>query len=113
MAVEKVAIRFDEDALTLGDLEDFEEIVGAPLHEALRPKTQRDEDGEIVRDEKGRPVQEVQMSTKALKALVFIVLRNERPDFTLDDARKIRVSALEMVESESEGNDSGQDAEAA
>lgn len=108
MSVEKIAIRFDEDNLTIGDLEDFEDAVGVGLFEALSPKTVMGPDGKAERDEKGRPVKEVSLTAKALKALVWIVLRGERPGFSLDDARNIKVTALEMVESpdaDAEGND--------
>jgi hypothetical protein len=97
MAVEKINIRFDEDELTLGDLEDFEDTVGVPLFEALKPKPVLDEDGNKVTDEKGRPQMGVELSAKALKGLVWIVLRQERPGFTLEDARNVKVAALEIV----------------
>lgn len=105
---EKIAIRFDEDNLTLGDLEDFEDVTGVGMFDALKPVTVRDAEGAIVRDDDGRPVQEVSLTAKALKALVWIVLRSERPGFTLDDARNIKVTEFELVGSdddESEGND--------
>lgn len=106
--MEKVNIKFDEDALTLGDLEDFEDVTGVELFEALKPVPVKDEDGKPVRDEKGRPVQSVQLSAKSLKALVWIVLRAERPGFSLDDARNIKVAALEITDSGDEGNDVGE-----
>lgn len=111
--MEKVNIKFDEDNLTLGDLEDFEDATGVELFDALKPVTVKDDDGKPVRDEKGRPVQEVQLSAKSLKALVWIVLRAERPGFSLDDARNIKVAALEIVDAgdESEGNDGGESVE--
>lgn len=111
MSVEKINIRFDEDNLTLGDLEDFEDAAGVPLFDALKPVPTFDDEGEKVRDEKGRPVMEVKMSAKTLKALVWIVLRAEREGFTLDDARNVKVAALEMVGDESgegQGNDDGE-----
>lgn len=112
MAVEKIEIRFNEDDLTIGDLEDFETVAGASLFDALKPVPVRDEEGNVVKDEKGRPVAETQLSAVALKALVWIVLRQERPGFTLDDARNIKVTALELVTSDDDadaaGNDAGQ-----
>ena len=107
--MEKVTIKFDEDNLTLGDLEDFEDTVGVGLFEALKPVTVIGEDGKPERDEKGAPVQEVNLTAKALKALVWIVLRAERPNFTLEDARNVKVTALEIVAKDEDEADSGND----
>jgi hypothetical protein len=107
---ETVALRIDPDVLTIGDLEDFEDVVGVPLYDALKPKAVY-EDGQKVLDEKGRPLLETQISTKALKALIWITQRIENAEFTLDDARRVRVSALELVGADDEeGNDDGQSA---
>lgn len=107
MAAEKVVLKVDPDALTIGDLEDFEDVVGASLFDALQPVPTRDEDGSVVRDEKGRPVTEVKVTAKALKALIWITQRVDRPDFTLQDARNVRVTSLEIVDdaADPEGND--------
>jgi hypothetical protein len=104
---DKVALRIDPDALTIGDLEDFEDVTGSSLFDAIKPVQVKDEDGNLVRDEKGRPETEVKLSAKALKALIWIMKRAEEPNFTVDDARNVRVSSLEIVdngESEPEGN---------
>ena len=108
MTVEKIKVRFNEDNLSIGDLEDFEDAAGVPLFTALKPVPIRDAEGNVEKDEKGRPVSEVNLSAKALKALVWIVLRDERPGFSLEDARNIKVTALELVESE-DATDSGND----
>lgn len=104
---DKVALRIDPDALTIGDLEDFEDVTGASLFDAIKPVQVRDEDGEIVRDEKGRPETEVKLTAKALKALIWIMKRIDQPDFSIEDARNVRVTSLEILgddEPESEGN---------
>lgn len=107
---ETVALRIDPDVLTIGDLEDFEDVVGVALYDALKPKPVL-EDGKKVLDDSGRPVLETQISTKALKALIWITQRVEKPEFTLEDARRVRVSALELVGVDDEqGNDDGQNA---
>jgi hypothetical protein len=103
---EKISLRLDPDALTIGDLEDFEDGVGVPLYEALKPTVVKDEDGNKVLDEKGRPETEVKVSSKALKYLVWIVHRNEVEGFTLEDARKVRVGSLELI---GDDDDSGND----
>jgi hypothetical protein len=101
---ETVALRIDPDVLTIGDLEDFEDVVGAPLYEVLSPRPVIGSDGKKVLDEKGRPELQTQISTKALKALIWITQRIEKPDFSLEDARRIRVSALELVGVDGPGN---------
>ncbi len=90
-------LQIDPDALTIGDLEDFEEGVGKPLHEALKPTPVLDEDGNKVFDAKGRPELQVNLSAKALRYLVWIVKRQTDPSFTPDDARKVRVGQLELA----------------
>jgi hypothetical protein len=107
---ETVALRIDPDVLTIGDLEDFEDVVGKPLYDVLQPKPVIDSDGKKVLDEKGRPELQTQISTKALKALIWISQRAEKPDFSLDDARNVRVSALELVGVDDQGNEGGQSA---
>ncbi|MCB5179508.1 hypothetical protein [Streptomyces antimicrobicus] len=99
-ATETVSLRVDPDVLTIGDLEDFEEVVGAPIYDVLSPRPVIGPDGKKVLDEKGRPELETKIPTKALKALIWITQRAEKPGFSLDDARNVRVSALELVASE-------------
>lgn len=117
---ETFAIRLDPDALTIGDLEDFEEGVGETLQEALKPIPvyELDEDGEPKRDpdtnakvrkigDDGHPEMTAKVSNKALKYLVWILKRAETPGFSLDDARAVRVSTLELVTADAEGNAEG------
>ncbi len=99
---DKISLRIDPDALTIGDLEDFEDGVGVPLYDALKPVVVKDDEGKVVLDEpdeKGRqrPLTEVKISSKALKHLVWIIQRNTNPDFTLTDARNVKVGNLEIV----------------
>jgi hypothetical protein len=111
MSTETVSLRVDPDVLTIGDLEDFEDVVGQPLYDVLQPKPVIGPDGKKVLDEKGRPELQTQISTKALKALIWITQRMEKPGFSLDDARSVRVSALELVgvdDADGPGNDDGQ-----
>jgi hypothetical protein len=103
---EKVSLKLDPDALTLGDMEDFEDVTGKTIEEVLRPQKVY-ENGKVVKDDKGRPVTEVHIPSKALVALVWVVNRQSNPDFTLADARKVRVGDLEITDGDedSEGND--------
>lgn len=76
-----VVLHVDPDDLTIGELEDFEEIVGKPLDEAL------------VLDAKTK---QPRISAKVLKAFIFIVYRRANPDFTLEQARAVKVSELQL-----------------
>jgi len=69
---EKITLNIDD--LTIQDLQDFEDEVGKPLSEAVGDN----------------------MSARALKALVWVVKRAEDPNFTLDDAGKIKVEELDL-----------------
>lgn len=94
---------FDENRLTIGDMEDFETATGVELTEALKPVALTDGDGNPVRDEKtGRPEMAVKVTAKTLKGLVWIANRHENPDFSLDDARNTRVTDLEIIRADDE-----------
>lgn len=75
-------INFDMDALTLGDLEDFEDIAGRGLVEAMQD------------------YQNGKVSMKELTGLVWICTRVENPEFTLAEARKVKLSDLDELEIE-------------
>ncbi|MFB7185206.1 hypothetical protein ACFCZT_07780 [Streptomyces sp. NPDC056230] len=105
---DSIALRIDPDSLTIGDLEDFEDVVGKPLYEALAPRPVIGPDGKKVLDEKGRPELETQVSTRSLKALIWISQRAITPGFSLEDARNVKVSALELVAPDSDGSGNGE-----
>lgn len=66
-------LEFDVNSLTLGEVEEMEEIVG----------------GEVMRQlGDGAP------SVKTLVALVYVMKRRTNPDYSLDDARKMKVAAI-------------------
>lgn len=112
-------IVFNENDLTIGDLEDFEDAIGVPLTKAIQPVTLKDEDGKTVRHncdedeceddpckDNGRPVQTVNISGKVLKGLVWIAKRQDDETFSLEDARKVKVTELDIVrEDDSKGED--------
>lgn len=92
----------DPNSMTIGDLEDFEDACGMSMDKAFKSVVVRDEEGNVVYDEpdaKGirRPKTEVQVSAKVLKTLVWIVKRADNPEFTLDDARSVKISELELT----------------
>jgi hypothetical protein len=97
-------LSLDPEDLSIGDLEDFEEITGQALTEALKSRPVLDADGNRTFDEKGRPLSEAQLSAKVIKALVFLVKRRDNPAFTLEDARHVRISDLKFAEADAEGN---------
>lgn len=99
-------LTFNENELTIGDLEDFEEVTGVSITDALKSEKVRDDDGNLVRDEEtGRPVEAVKMSAKTLKALVWITSRKDDPAFTLEDARNVRITELDIVRAGEESED--------
>jgi len=68
----------DPDNLTLGDMEDFEAVAGRGLTEAME-------------DYKAGTI-----SMKEVVGLVWICGRAANPAFTLDDARRLKVTDLEV-----------------
>jgi hypothetical protein len=98
------ALNLNPEELSLGDLEDFEEITGMQLQDALAAKPVLDAEGNQVKDEKGRPLREAQLSVKVIKALVYITKRRDNPDFKLEDARDVKVTELNFTEADEAGN---------
>ena len=66
----------DLNTLTLGELEEFEEKSGTTLEEFGNGKA----------------------STKATIALIYIQEKRSNPAYTMDDARKIRLTEIEVAE---------------
>lgn len=85
MVEEAKPLRFSVDHITVGDMEDLEEITGTPFGELLDLLGKAESGGTM------------SIPIKVLKALVFIIYRQDNPDFTLDDARKVKVTELELV----------------
>lgn len=75
-------IKLDPEALTFGDMEDFEEVSGSPLMEAFANV--------------GKSGEMATLKAKDLVALVWICGRAEDPEFTLDQARRVRMSDIEV-----------------
>lgn len=63
--------------LTIGEMEALEEITGAPLEDLV------DEDGNLA---------VAVPKVKLLKAIVWISKHRENPDFTLEDASRLKLS---------------------
>lgn len=88
---------FDPDSMEFGDLEDFEDYVGRPFDEAFAPRPVVDADGNRVFDAKGRPEMAVRMSAKAQTCLVWLVGRKTDPGFSIEDARRTKVTSLVLA----------------
>lgn len=99
------ALNLNPEDLSLGDLEDFENITGMQLQDALAAKPVIDpETGKQKKDAKGRPLREAQLSITVIKALVFLTKRREDPAFTIEDARNVKVTELNFTEADEAGN---------
>lgn len=94
MADDKVNLVINEDDFTIGDLEDFEDITGRTFEDVLAGEFARDEDGNKKFDEKGRPLREVKMTAKVIKALIYITQRRINKAFTIEDARNVRLASI-------------------
>lgn len=68
-------IVLDLDSMTLGELEAIEDVAGA---------------------EAAKGMMAGQMTAKALIAVAYVVRRRDDPEFTLDQARALRVLALKQ-----------------
>lgn len=75
-------LRLDPDALTFGDLEDFESATGEKLLDAFSKASEGD------------------LSAKALIGLVWVCQRQIDPEFSLDDARKLKLTEIEFEAAE-------------
>lgn len=80
-------LRFSVDSLTVGDLEDIEELTGMGFDEIMELLTS----GKV--GQNGR----IGIPLKVLKALVLVVYRADNPNFTMEDARRVKVSELDVV----------------
>jgi hypothetical protein len=75
-------IQVDPSALTLGDIADLEEHVGVPGSELF------------TRLSSGA------WSAPMFEGMVWVTARRDNPEFTLEDAKKVLLSDVEMVASE-------------
>jgi hypothetical protein len=50
---------------------------------------------EMLEDELDAPIEQIDFNrAKAMRVLVYLVIHRENPDFTMDDAKAVKVSAL-------------------
>lgn len=74
-------LKFDPNAMSLADLEDFEAYTGLWIDDAF------------VRRPDGR---NMPRSAKVLTALIWIVRRQDDPSFTIEQARATRATDIEL-----------------
>ncbi len=80
-------IEFDPDDLTLGEIEDMEEAAGVSFQKLLKMFSEED------------------LSTRAMRAVMWIMLRRDDPDYTFEDAKDLTVSDIDNLEIvDSDGN---------
>lgn len=75
-------VTIDMDALTLGDLEDVEELTGSSF-------------SALVNTPGGMPV-------KGLRALAFVSIRRDIPELTYEDCRGFRQGAIQVLDDSSD-----------
>ncbi len=73
-------LQFSEADLTVGDLEDIEDYTGQPF-------TGLNVDGNG----------NTNLSAKMLTALIWVTQRHEDPEFTVEQARQVKVTEIEVA----------------
>jgi hypothetical protein len=98
----KKRIEFGESSMTLGDMEEFEEITGKSFSDAMRrvkvidPETGTqaiDPDPEA----KGKGLWTYEMSMKGVAAIIYVALKKENPETTLADVKAMHLDDFELV----------------
>lgn len=96
---EKKKVSVSMDDLTFGELEEFENVTGMIMSEAVKTVEVRDKDGRRVPDPddpKGRPLTETKMGVKAMMGLVFLALRRDDPTITWEQVRSMKLSDIDF-----------------
>jgi hypothetical protein len=75
-------LRFSVNDITVGDMEDIEEITGESFEDVIEKLSAGGD--------------KLRVPLKVIKAIVFVVKRQSDPDFTLDQARRVKFSELEL-----------------
>lgn len=73
MADETLALSFDPDDLTLGEMIDFEDISGIPIG-AFSPE---------------------RLGIRAFLAIVYINGKRSNPNYTLDEAKAVKITSID------------------
>lgn len=75
------SLTIDIEGLTLGEIEEFEEASGSSISAVAKGEG----------------------TAKAIVALVWVVKKRENPEFTMDDARAMKLSDVDLDENPTEG----------
>lgn len=67
-------LTIDVETMTLGEVEDFEELSGLSIMDLAEGKR----------------------TAKALSVLVYLQERRTNPEYTIEDARKLRIAAIDI-----------------
>lgn len=84
MAETPKPLRFSVNDITVGDMEDIEEITGESFEDVIDKLSAGGEGGKL------------RVPLKVIKAIVFVVKRQGDPNFTIDQARSVKFSELEL-----------------
>lgn len=107
MSEEKKKISINMDDLTFGELEQFEEVTGLVMSDAIKTEFVRDKNGNKVADPddpKGRPLTETKMSVRAMMGMVYLSMRRDNPDVTWAQITAMKLSDVDFELTE---NDEG------
>lgn len=66
----------DVDEMTLGELEELEALAGCTIEDIMQGER----------------------SVRSMIAIIFILRRRDNPAFTLEDAKRVKMSELELVD---------------
>jgi hypothetical protein len=107
---EKAKVSMNMDGLTFGELEEFEDVTGLIMSDAVKTVEVRDKDGRRVADPddpKGRPLTETKMGVKAMMGLVYIALKRDNPEITWEQVRSMKLSDVdfELMADDEEGKE--------
>jgi len=99
---EKKKININESDMTLGDLELFEDITGKSFGESLKKVRDIDPETGLQKIDpdpkaKGAGMWTYEMSMKGLAALIYISLKREDPNVTIDAVKDMKLSEFDMV----------------
>lgn len=114
---EKLKVTLNIDDLSFEELEEFEDLTGTVMTDAIGSTIVRDpKTGRAVPDPddpKGKPLREVRMSAKTLGCFIYLGLHRTNPEITYPEVRKMKMADIDFEltenkeenEADSEGKD--------
>lgn len=107
---EKKKISINMDELTFGEMEEFEEVTGLIMSDAIKTEIVRDpKTGMAIPDPddpRHRPLKETKMGVKAMMGMVYLSMKRDDPTVIFADVRKLKLSDVDL---ELEENDEGKE----